>query len=204
MDGELVAQVGNELGHRHLAARPGDHGTGVTVQSLGNGGTQGGFLHLEMPAAGDRLPAGGGRSGTMPPASDRHLGGGHPSRVPEDLQVARTCYDHLAGAVAVRWADALVDGGLLVEESGRYTVTESGTARFRDFGLDLEALRRARRAFAQPCLDWSERRDHVAGAVGSALLARMVDSGGSAAQPASRAVHLHPAAREGMARVFGC
>lgn len=126
------------------------------------------------------------------------------SRIAADLRLARTCYDHLAGAVAVALADTLTDRALLVEDHGTYRLQPQGKELLDGLGLDLDTLERTRRSFAHPCLDWSERRYHVAGALGAGLLARMVDLGWVSRRPASRAVRLHDVGRQGLLEVFDC
>jgi DNA-binding transcriptional ArsR family regulator len=90
------------------------------------------------------------------------------------LRAARTCYDHLAGRLGVALADALVSGGYadLTHEAG--LITERGMALFDRIGIDVDALSTRRgtrepRILCRPCLDWSERRPHLAGALGAAL-----------------------------------
>jgi DNA-binding transcriptional ArsR family regulator len=95
---------------------------------------------------------------------------------PIRLRAARTCYDHMAGMVGVALHDRFkAMGWLCSERSGNgkdhsYTVTQVGTEAFEALGIDLEATRALRRRFACPCLDWSERRPHIGGALGAALL----------------------------------
>ncbi len=93
---------------------------------------------------------------------------------PSRLRTARTCYDHLAGAVGVGLHDRLEALGWLSGGSdargGDYDLTPEGERALEDAGIDLPATRRLRRRFAFPCLDWSERRFHVGGALGAALL----------------------------------
>lgn len=125
------------------------------------------------------------------------------SRVAADLRWARTCYDHLAGAVAVSLADTLIERKVLVECDGRYQLGE-GAHTLKAFGLDLGSLATYRRSFSHPCLDWSERRHHVAGALGAALLARMVELGWVSRRPTSRAVLLHDVGSRGLTDIFGC
>jgi len=83
---------------------------------------------------------------------------------------ARTCYDHLAGKVAVAITRALEQRGVLIRSGRAYEVTESGKAWFRNLRVDIGNLRTNRRAFALQCLDWSERQYHISGALGAALL----------------------------------
>jgi DNA-binding transcriptional ArsR family regulator len=95
-------------------------------------------------------------------------------RTPSRLRVARTCYDHIAGTVGVLLHDRLKAMGWLSTGSrGRpssYDVTAVGTEALQTLGIDIEATRALRRRFACPCLDWSERRPHLGGALGAALL----------------------------------
>jgi predicted transcriptional regulator len=79
------------------------------------------------------------------------------------------CYDHIAGRLGVSIADALVRKGALIALDSDYEVTSAGEALFEDLGITLTALRTSKRFFARQCLDWSERRHHVAGAVGAAI-----------------------------------
>jgi DNA-binding transcriptional ArsR family regulator len=90
------------------------------------------------------------------------------------MRAARTCYDHLAGRLGVALTDALVEGGHLELAAEAGLVTEQGTELLRRIGIDVDALmadRGRRRILCRPCLDWSERRPHLAGAVGAALCA---------------------------------
>jgi DNA-binding transcriptional ArsR family regulator len=82
---------------------------------------------------------------------------------------ARTCYDHLAGRLGVLLTDAMLESGWLAREADHFRVSNAGEADFRSLGIDLDKLRKQRRHFARPCLDWSERRHHLAGALGAAL-----------------------------------
>jgi len=92
---------------------------------------------------------------------------------PSRLRAARTCYDHLAGTVGVLLHDRFNAMGWLSASKGSdtaYDVTLAGTKAFEDLGIDLVATRTLRRRFAYACLDWSERRPHVGGALGAAIL----------------------------------
>lgn len=91
-------------------------------------------------------------------------------RVDQELCFARTCYDHLAGEVGVKLTKALVKKGLLIEEVGKFLVTDEGGKFFKGLGIDIEHLQGKRRQFAKPCLDWTEREHHIAGSLGAALL----------------------------------
>lgn len=104
------------------------------------------------------------------------------------LRAARVCYDHLAGEAGVRLHDALRAHGLLQADGG--ALTDAGEAWCRRRGLDLEALQASRRPLCRPCLDWSERRDHLAGALGAALLQDLLRRGHARRVPGSRALRL--------------
>jgi DNA-binding transcriptional ArsR family regulator len=112
-----------------------------------------------------------------------------------ELRAARTCYDHLAGVLGVSLADALQRDGILERRDGAFTVTAVGEARLRALGVDLDAVRGERRVFARACLDWSERRDHVAGALGAALLRRLLELGWIERTADSRAVRVTESGR---------
>ena len=109
--------------------------------------------------------------------------GGSPVRAavrtgPRDaaLRTARTCYDHFAGRLGVGIADALVDRGCVELDGDDGTVTEAGQVFLHGFGAAPAPGRRPRRLFCRPCLDWSERRPHLAGAVGIAIACRCFGS----------------------------
>jgi DNA-binding transcriptional ArsR family regulator len=92
---------------------------------------------------------------------------------PQRLRAARTCYDHLAGVLGVALHDRLQEIGwlsIVPPNGGAYDLTEEGGRALDGLGVDIDAVRRLRRRFAYGCLDWSERRPHVGGAVGAALL----------------------------------
>ncbi|MGE0047577.1 MAG: ArsR/SmtB family transcription factor [Acidithiobacillus sp.] len=88
----------------------------------------------------------------------------------ERLHRARTCYDHLAGKIAVDLANAMMGKGWLVLQDRDFQVTDGGEKELAKFGLDVPMLHRQQRLFARRCIDWSERRPHIGGALGSALL----------------------------------
>lgn len=119
------------------------------------------------------------------------------------LREARTCYDHLAGAVAVSLARRLEDEGVLRSRGERaYDVTPRGVDWFASaLGIDVPALALGRRVLARRCLDWTERRPHVAGALGAAILTRMLDLRWAKRSLGSRAVELTPRGHEALARL---
>jgi DNA-binding transcriptional ArsR family regulator len=92
------------------------------------------------------------------------------------LHFARTCYDHIAGEVGVAVTDKMLELCLLVDGTGRdFAITPEGATWFLDFGISLEDLQKSRRHLARRCLDWSERRHHMAGALGAAMTNRMFE-----------------------------
>ncbi|WCB96380.1 hypothetical protein DSM104299_05139 [Baekduia alba] len=103
----------------------------------------------------------------------------------EALRAARSCYDHLAGQAGVALADGLVRSQILRAGDGAFALTDRGADRLADFGLDVEAILGARRATARACVDWSERRPHVGGALGAALLTEILDRDWVAHAPAA-------------------
>jgi DNA-binding transcriptional ArsR family regulator len=109
------------------------------------------------------------------------------------VRLARTCYDHLAGVAGVRLMDGLLARGWL-ESSGPggrdLVVSEQGAAALNRVGVNLPIARRSRRALAIQCPDWTERRPHLGGALGAALLGAMLDQGRARLRPGERAVDL--------------
>jgi DNA-binding transcriptional ArsR family regulator len=122
-----------------------------------------------------------------PPSPVRSL---REATVGELIREARTCYDHLAGKLGVALTHALHRGGLIVAVDGTYRVTAKGRRRFSELGIDVAELERGRRPLVRSCLDWSERRPHVAGALPAAFTDRMLRLGWLRRLPTSRAVRL--------------
>jgi len=117
------------------------------------------------------------------------------------LRAARTCYDHLAGRLGVGLADTLSARGHLVlgEEAGE--LTAEGVAFLENFGVQTPDSRR-KRVFCRPCLDWSERRPHLAGAIGAALARRCFDLGWVERARDTRALTITVAGRRGLSELF--
>jgi DNA-binding transcriptional ArsR family regulator len=125
---------------------------------------------------------------------------------PHYLRAARTCYDHIAGTLGVRLHDRLVAAGWLTSEKpdGRsYDVTPAGASALAAIGIDVEEVRAGRRRFAFACLDWSERRAHLGGALAAALLDAALRKRWISREPGSRALAVTPSGRREMARRFG-
>jgi DNA-binding transcriptional ArsR family regulator len=131
------------------------------------------------------------------------LAGGPPRKfvpsTPSRLRSARTCYDHIAGELGVALHDSLRGLRWLSE----YDLTEEGARAFESLGVDVAATRKLRRRFAYPCLDWSERRPHLGGALGSALLAMALRRNWVVADLDSRALSITPGGRREMRDRFG-
>ena len=116
------------------------------------------------------------------------------------LKNARTCYSHLAGRLGVALADALIAQRWLEDDGHRYRLTPTGARSLRAVGIDV-TLRRAQ-APARRCLDWTERRPHVAGPVGAALAQVALDRGWVRRLRGTRAVAVTPLGRAQLDRVF--
>ena len=110
------------------------------------------------------------------------------SRLAAELRNARMCYDHLAGQLGVRIADAMVARGYLVLEDDGGRITEAGTRYLWELGIDTRIAGKGRRHLCRACLDWTERRPHVGGAIGAALAERWLALGWIARAKDSRAV----------------
>ncbi|WP_103864069.1 helix-turn-helix transcriptional regulator [Aquimarina sp. I32.4] len=93
-----------------------------------------------------------------------------------NITYARTCYDHLAGEIGVRITDALLDNGIVEVLEKKYVVTTEGKNWFKEIGINVDEIMLQKRSFAHPCLDWSERRYHIAGALGASFLTSMLQN----------------------------
>ena len=118
------------------------------------------------------------------------------------LRFARSCYHHLAGQLGVALTCSLVDLGYLRSGDGDFMVTTTGDAALGDFGIDIGALASGGRPLARRCLDWSERRPHLGGALGAAMLSRAETLGWLERSADSRAVTLTKAGRRGLQARF--
>jgi hypothetical protein len=187
----------------------------VTVTSQGR--------HRYYRLAGHRVAAAiEALSHLSPPAPVRGL---RQSRRAATLAQARTCYDHLAGQAGVALLDALLAGGVLAgstdglpadgkdpaagaapqarQDLAVLEVTAAGEVTLAGFGVHVASLRHSRRRFAGACLDWTERRPHLNGALGAAITARLLELGWIERGARSRAVRITPAGQEGLAATFG-
>jgi DNA-binding transcriptional ArsR family regulator len=120
------------------------------------------------------------------------------------LRAGRTCYDHLAGHLGVSITDALIDAGHIDLGIDAGEVTDSGLALFARAGIAIEALTAKRsRILCRPCLDWSERRPHLAGAIGAALCSHCFDNGWIRRIEGTRAVSVTPNGQRQLRETFG-
>lgn len=120
----------------------------------------------------------------------------------EALRAARTCYDHIAGRLALALTDFLCQQGYVSLVDGVGVVTDEGSQFFADFGIDLAADGRSKRPLCRTCLDWSERRPHLAGQLGAAILNRLLELKWVVRVPESRALKITNAGRRGLATTF--
>jgi DNA-binding transcriptional ArsR family regulator len=121
----------------------------------------------------------------------------------EALRNARTCYDHLAGRLGIAIADALTSNGYIVLSESAGALTDDGHRFVCSLGIDLTLERGNSRAVCRTCLDWSERRPHLAGRLGAALCTRMFDLGWVERIRDSRALAVTPTGRQGLREAFG-
>jgi hypothetical protein len=120
------------------------------------------------------------------------------------MRAARTCYDHLAGTLGVALTDAMVAGGQIELAADAGIVTNHGVVLLRRLGIDLDAHRKRKsRLLCRPCLDWSERRPHLAGAVGAALCTHCFDAGWIKRVDGSRAVTITGKGARNFREIFG-
>ena len=118
------------------------------------------------------------------------------------LRTARVCYDHLAGEKGVAMLDAMLARGLMAEGEDDLRLTREGRAFAAGFGIDVAALEQGRRPLCRSCLDWSERKSHLAGALGAALLDEIVRRGW-ARREAGRVVKFSPDGARRFDAAFG-
>ena len=125
------------------------------------------------------------------------------SRQARALSAARICYDHLAGRLSVDLTASFVTREYIVPDDDVAEITTAGTRFLTEFGIELPVLRSTGRQLCRPCLDWTERRPHIAGAVGAAITQRYFDLGWMERMKRSHAVMVTPAGRWGFRDTFG-
>jgi DNA-binding transcriptional ArsR family regulator len=132
------------------------------------------------------------------------IGGRRTRPGPKDpaMRTARVCYDHLAGTRGVQLFQCLCTENLLALSATGVTVTPRGEATLTEFGIDIPSLRRNPRPICRTCLDWSERKPHLAGSLGASLLTRILALGWARRDPASRTIHFTRTGDLAFARLF--
>lgn len=120
-----------------------------------------------------------------------------------DFRAARTCYDHLAGKLAVDIVGAMQNQGLISPGTKDFAVSDSGLRWFTEFGIDIDEIKRGRRAFARQCLDWSERQYHLAGSLGSVFLQQLLLRKWIVPHTSGRAVRVTLDGRKNLNGLFG-
>ena len=118
------------------------------------------------------------------------------------LRHARVCYDHVAGELGVRIFDGLAERRFIAIHEGTPAITRKGETFLRAFGIEMASLMTGRREVCRLCLDWSERRYHLAGALGAAMFGRFTELGWLARSRSSRVLKVTPAGVRGFARTF--
>ncbi len=154
------------------------------------------YFRLKSPAVAQALEAIMALAGEAP----------KPKRLPgprdADMRRARTCYDHIAGELGVKLTDALLAQGHMARAEKDFIVTPQGEAFFGSLGLDLAPLKNERRGLARVCLDWSERRPHLAGALGAALARHCLDAGWLAQDRKGRSLSVTRSGRAAFEKYF--
>ena len=187
-----VAEVSASTASVHLARLKGQHLVKVTTQGKYR------YYSLEGPSVAAALEAltvlAGAPKSTFTP------------NTPPQLRTARTCYDHMAGAVAVALNQRFLERGWLLSDPSdeeTYELSTDGAKTFTAAGVDVAAARAQRRRFACACLDWSERRPHMAGALGAAFLKTALKRRWVVKDMDSRALRVTPTGKREFHKYFG-
>jgi DNA-binding transcriptional ArsR family regulator len=152
------------------------------------------LFELDRPEVGHMLEALGAATRSRPRDGDRST---------EPIRLARTCYDHLAGRVAVLLTRAWVDRGVMMVRGAEFDLTSTGERWFQARGIETGPMRGLRRAFVRGCVDWTEREPHVGGAVGAAWLRCCLAEGWVKRMPSTRAVRVSEAGRKAFRQLLG-
>lgn len=128
----------------------------------------------------------------------------YPGTGPRDpsLRKARVCYDHLAGELSVLAYEGLVRMNVIQQAAGGLILTAGGRDWFRRIGIDARSIAMQKRTVCRACLDWSERRDHLAGALGAKLFLRVQELGWAEMAADSRVVTFSPAGEQAFCALF--
>ncbi|HEU4415473.1 MAG TPA: winged helix-turn-helix domain-containing protein [Candidatus Angelobacter sp.] len=179
--GELArtAQLSAQSASGHLAKL--NRGGLITMQRDGRQR----YYTLAGPRVANALEALGAISTVRPAGEYLH------ARIDRGMLTARSCYDHLAGRIGVALTDAMLKQRVIVAAGERdYRVTSRGADWLEKLGVAMEPLRHSKRNLARRCLDWTERRPHVSGALGAALMQHFLDEAWLARQKDSRALRI--------------
>jgi DNA-binding transcriptional ArsR family regulator len=152
------------------------------------------YWRLAGPSVAELLEALGANAAAVMPASPR---------APASLARVRTCYDHLAGELAVTIFDRLVADEHLVEVDDRLVITPAGTEHFASLDVDVAAISNGNRPLARPCLDWTERMHHLGGSAGRALYESFQSHGWIRRGQRPRSIEVTAAGRDELHRRFG-
>jgi DNA-binding transcriptional ArsR family regulator len=187
----VVAEVSPSTASVHLARLKEQRLVKVTTQGKYR------YYSLEGPGVAAALEALNVLAGTPAPSFVPHT--------PVHLRTARTCYDHMAGAVAVALHRSFLEHGWLRDAAadGSYELSPAGSQAFEGLGVDVAGARTQRRRFACACLDWSERQPHMAGALGAALLKTTLTRRWMVKDLDSRALRVTPLGKRELTRHFG-
>jgi DNA-binding transcriptional ArsR family regulator len=121
----------------------------------------------------------------------------------KEIHFARTCYDHLAGRLGVGLTNSLLGNNYIHDSGENFELTSIGEDFFNSIGINLTHLKRKRRAFTCKCLDWSERKFHLAGALGNSILLYTLEEEWVERIPSTRALKLTKKGTNGLRDVFG-
>ncbi|MFJ7129901.1 ArsR/SmtB family transcription factor [Streptomyces sp. NPDC098101] len=155
------------------------------------------YVRLAGPGIAHLVEELAARSGPAVPARPRSL---REASAGEAMARGRTCYDHLAGRLGIAITEALTARGLLCQDAG-FALTDRGLAWFGEQGIAL--VRKGRRPVARGCLDWTERRPHLAGVAGAALCRHALDAGWCVRIGSGRAVKVTPAGEDALRTLLG-
>lgn len=210
-DPTRAAMLGALLGGQALTASELAHGAGVTPQTASMHLTrlvEGQLLrvvasgrHRYFQLAGPQVAQALEALATIaPPARITSLRESERARA---VRFARTCYDHLAGTVGVALTERLIERELIAKSDEIYQVTDIGWRWLEQQAIDVRRVGQGRRVAARACLDWSERRYHLAGAVGAAITDWLFAQGWIVRAESGRAVRLTETGRAGFAAEWG-
>jgi DNA-binding transcriptional ArsR family regulator len=159
------------------------------------------YFRIASPEVADAMESFAFLSAAVRPRSPRSV---LPSRsVPVQFLHARTCYDHLAGETAVKVLEAMLKARWLAADGRDYAVTRLGEKKLAALNVDLAVARESRRVFARACVDLTQRRPHLGGALGAALLDLYVAKTWIQRARRSRVVSITPRGQEAFRRLFG-